>query len=90
MNNQQRTGAGEPKETQLKHLHDDFTPRAGQEYGTQYACANCDAEDGLFGRFYRVREEPTSWWMGLDENGQAHYFCDDCKTLGIGVVPSMP
>lgn len=74
----------------LKDSTEDLAPREGQEYGTQYACANCDAEDGLFGRFYRVREKPTLWWMGLDRHGQAHYFCDNCKTLGFCVVPSMP
>lgn len=69
---------------------DDLTPREGQEYGTQYACSNCDAEEGLMGGYFRVREEPTHWWMGLDSTGNANYFCDECKTLGIDVHPCMP
>lgn len=68
----------------------DFEPRQGQEYGTQYACVNCDAEHGMFGVYYRVREEPTLWWMGLDASGQANYYCDECKVTAWCVTPSMP
>lgn len=70
---------------------DDLVPREGQEYGTQYSCGHCDAEHHwLTGTLYRVREEPTLWWMGLLEDANAHYLCDDCKTLGIDVTPCMP
>lgn len=72
-------------------MEDDLTPQEGQEYGTQYSCANCDAEDNwLLGTIYRPRNKPTRWWMGLLSDGNAHYFCDDCKSVGINVRPCMP
>lgn len=43
-----------------------------------YACFNCcDAGGGT----YTPYEGETTWWLGLDGNGQAHYACDDCKPL---------
>lgn len=58
--------------------------RQGQHYGTQYSCGLCDS---LGGGIYRVRSEPTLWWIGLAENGQAHYLCDDCKDALYNVRP---
>ncbi|MFK4705932.1 hypothetical protein ABIC83_002771 [Roseateles asaccharophilus] len=70
---------------------DELTPRPGQEYGTQYSCINCDSEHNeICGLVLRPRTEPTHWWMGLMQDANAYYFCDDCKGLGIDVRPSFP
>lgn len=63
---------------------DELRPVAGQHYGTQYSCGICDS---VGGGIYRVREEPTHWWLGLESNGQAHYLCDDCKGALWNVHP---
>lgn len=39
------------------------------------SCFNCDS---MGGGYYRVHEGETTWYMGLDQNGQAHYACKDC------------
>ncbi|URI07908.1 hypothetical protein MW290_04805 [Aquincola tertiaricarbonis] len=69
----------------------DLTPREGQEYGAQYSCGVCDAQPAPFGigTLYRVREEPSHWWMGLLEDANAHYLCNDCKDQGYDVRPLM-
>lgn len=60
----------------------------GQHYGVQYSCCSCDSTGGRWSEgLYKVREEPTLWWMGLAANGQAHYLCDNCKPCLYNVHP---
>lgn len=62
-----------------------LTPVAGQTYGTDLSCHQCDL-DGSSG-YYRERPEPTHWWLGLDSKGQAHYACTNCATGLFAVRP---
>lgn len=54
-------------------------PLPGQQYGTQYSCFNCDCDGSPFGFYFKERTEPTAWWIGLADGGQAWYACSDCK-----------
>lgn len=61
----------------------DLQTVAGQEFGTKNAyCYGCDNS--------HERVEPTHWWMGLDDQGQAHYSCTECAPGLFHVQPLMP
>jgi hypothetical protein len=44
------------------------------------ACFNCCS---LGGGMFKPYEGTTTWWLGLDAAGQAHYACNDCAPLLI-------
>ena len=48
----------------------------GRRAQPEYACFNCDHAGG---GLYRAHQGETSWWLGLEANGQANYACDYCK-----------
>ena len=58
-------------------------PNTGQQYGSQYACGNCEGPWSILS----VRERPTLWWMGLDRTGQAHYVCGSCTYAFWDLMP---
>jgi len=48
------------------------------------SCFNCDSAGG---GCYREHEGETTWFIGLDASGQAHYACDECKGHLFNVSP---
>lgn len=57
----------------------DLQPVEGQEFGTLNGCQGCGVVDA-----------PTHWWIGLDDQGQAHYACTNCAPGLLAVQPLMP
>jgi hypothetical protein len=54
----------------------------------KYACFDCCS---VGGGLYKEFEGETTWWLGLDANGQAHYACDYCKVgLFLPVLADTP
>lgn len=49
----------------------------------RYTCFDCCS---LGGGYYKPYEGETTWWIGLAQNGQAHYACDDCKVFLFNTV----
>ena len=71
------------EERRSGHKCSDWRPPE-QLYGTQHSCGVCDNQGG---GLYKAHETPTYWWMGLDQTGQAHYVCSDCKDSLYNVAP---